>query len=466
MANDVLKLTWAADGEADEAEFNLLDFLQGLTLDEGGWVPQVAVGDQATVTETMTFHAKAMSHDQLAGYVQVLDDWIIKVGWSQDFTQRQFVWLNARWKSETEIRRAVVYSLSYALGGNDSSPFGVYLRDDSFVPTLTIVITRAAFWEPTNLTTIGSLIGIDTTGGMGYLKNPGGTDYIAVGDVPSRFGYLQFDFSSNLRYAWIGFRSSRNGVLANFQSVWALVLASYLLGTSSDTTITADATAYNGVNKIRTTFAAGASLTTRIRITANDVTASEVDQRGTYICLMRAKMSDASIARVRISGGFGSGAFANPYYTNPRVTIQGTSWLLYEMGLLRLPSMQRENSTDLFVMSQAGVIIDAERVSGSGSLDMDILILVPYNDAYLNLDVGHDSASAKVMTHPDYTYSVFDPLTIQQANVQSTGWGLPANNEMPLCVIAAQTATAHALGLTAILGAKIAKRWRTLRGTE
>src|SRR5512139_954982 len=127
MANDVLKLTWAADGDADEATLNLLDFVQGLTLDEGGWIPQVAIGDQATVTETMTFHAKALSHDQLAGYVQVLDDWIIKVGWSHDYTRRQFVWLNARWKSETEIRRAVVYSLAYSLG-NDSSPFGVYLR--------------------------------------------------------------------------------------------------------------------------------------------------------------------------------------------------------------------------------------------------------------------------------------------------------------------------------------------------
>ncbi len=464
MANDVVKLTWAADGEADEASLNLLDFIQGLTLAEGGWTPQVAVGDQATVTETMTFRAQALSHDQLAGYVQVLDDWIIRVGWSQDYTQRQFVWLNARWKSETNIRRAPVYSLAYSLG-SESSPFGVYVRDDSFVPTLTIVIVRGAYWEDTGITSINNL-GINVTGGMDYLSNGGGV-YIAVGDVPSRISTTGFNYApAQLRYTWIGFRSSRNGVLANFAAVWDLKDAVFLLATSSDTVTAADATTHNGATRVQTIFAAGTTLLNRIRITVADVTANTADQRGMYTCLLRAKMSDASIARVRISSGFASAAYSNSYFVNPRVTVQGTSWLLYDMGLLRLPALQRENSSATFVMDQAAAIIDAERVSGAGNLHYDCLILIPYNDAFMNLDIGNDSFDAEVMTHPDYTYSAFDSTTLQQSNIQQSGWGLPAYNEAPLCVVAAQSSTAHTLTPNAQVTCFIVPRWRTLRGSE
>lgn len=456
MANDVIKLTWAADGEADEAELNLLDFVQGLTLADGGWIPQVATGDQATVTETMTFRAQAMSHDQLAGYVQVLDDWIVKVGWSLDFTQRQFVWLNARWKSEAGIRRAPVFSLSYSLGGNESSPFAPYVRDDSFVPTLTIVIVRGAYWEsPTS--TLVSETGISSTGGAGYFIT--GANYIAIGDVPSRIRIVTIAYTNSQRYTWIGFRSSRNGVLANFVPVWDLKFGA-LYGVAGDTATTADATAHSGT-RVTTNFASKTTLYNRIIIATADVTANYADQRGMYICLLRAKMSDTSIARARASSGF---VYNNSvYYVNPRVTIQGTSWNLYSLGLVRIPVLPRESAS---TVQKAAISLDAELVSGSGSLYWDCLILIPYNDAYIDIDLGSDSTFGNIVSLPDskaYSYSLNN---LGQASVDFSRWNLPANNEAPLMVTAGQSSTDHDLTDTMQMTGYIVPRWRTLRGSE
>lgn len=461
MANDVLKLTWAADGDVDEDTLNLLDFVQGLTLDDRGWTPQIAHGDQATVTETMTFHARALSHDQLAGYVQVLDDWIIKVGWSMDYTQRQFVWLNARWKSETEIRRAVVYSLAYSLG-NDSSPFGPYLRDDSFVPTLTIVVTRGAYWESLDLVTLTHPIAADTLGGtITFIANA--QPYNSIGDVPARISQfvITADGAYNLQYFWLGWRSSRNGVLANFEPLWELEDASVL---SVDTAVVVDGTASGG-SKLTCDFSFSTALSTRVGINTSDISGTPADQRGSFICLMRAKMSDASIARARADSGFVFGGVRNAvYYINPRVTVSGTSWDIYNLGVVRIPAINRTEAT-ISVVEEAAIAIDAELVSGSGDLEMDCLVLVPYNDAYLEADSG-DGANLYVMNNPDFTMTAFVLPGIRPSGVSGNGWGIPANNEVPLFVVGGARASSHVLTDAITIQAKIAQRWRTLRGAE
>lgn len=464
MANDIIKLTYAPDGEVDQAELNLLDFVQGITLAEGGWVPQIATGDQATVTETLTFRAKATSHDDFASRItQILDDWKIKIAWSQDYTQRQFVWLNARWKSETNIRRAVVYKLDYSFG-NESSPFGVYVRDDSFAPTLTIVIVRGAYWESPDQVLLANSVNINMTGGTDLLE-ASGIDYVVVGDVPSRIYDTFFLYSASLRYVWAGFRASRNGVLANFVPAWDLFHASYLLATSSDTVVAADATTRNGVSAVFITFASTAALATRVRINVADITANKEDQRGTYVCLMRARIPSGT-ARARISSGFGNASYSNAYFINPRVTISGSSWFLYNMGILRLPAINRQAGGFNDVMAQAAVIIDAERVTGSSNLVLDCLILIPYNDAYMEFDTGNNSADASVYVNADFTTAAYDSNTIQAASIQQNAWGMPANNEAPLLVLAGQTATAHVLTTTTALSAFVTPRWRTLRGNE
>lgn len=461
MANDVVKLTWAADGDVDEAELNLLDFVQGLTLDDSGWTPQVAIGDQATVTETLTFHAKALSHDELATRIQILDDWLTRIAWSHDFTQRQFVWLSARWKSETEIRRAIVYDLAYSLG-DASSPFAPYLRDDSFIPTLTIVITRGAYWESSSLVTLGHAVGANTLGGtITFIASA--QPYVSIGDVPARISkfLVTTNGAYNLQYFWFGWRTSRNGVLANFEPVWDLKDASAL---SVDTTVVVDATARSG-SKLTCDFSGGTTLSARAGINTSDVSGTPEDQRGSFICLLRAKMSDVSVARVRADSGFVYGGIRNvTYLINPRVVVSGTSWDIYNLGVVRIPAVNREYVT-MAVIQEAAIAIDAELVSGSGDLEMDCLVLVPYNDAYLEADSG-DGATLYVMNNPDFSMTSFVLPGIRPSGVSGNGWGVPANNEVPLFVVGGARSSQSVLTDEVLIDAEIVQRWRTLRGTE
>jgi hypothetical protein len=190
-----------------------------------------------------------------------------------------------------------------------------------------------------------------------------------------------------------------------------------------------------------------------------DVSANFADQRGSYICLMRAKMSDASIARARASSGF-QGA---PYTVNPRVTISGTDWMLFSLGIIRIPATIREYAS-FGIIDNAAIIIDAELVSGSGNLEMDCLILIPYNDAYIEADNG-GGENLHIMINPDFTSSAFTIPGVKSAALNQNSWGLPANNEAPLLVCAARK-LAESTIVNMQLVASIAPRWRTLRGAE
>lgn len=452
---DMLLLTYASDGEASSDSLSLLDFTSGLTLDEGGWIPQVFTDNQGSVVETLTFHVNGLSHDQIAASIQQIDIWKRRVVWSHDPTQRQFVWLNARLKTETNTRRAAVYNLNYSL---DSSPFGVHMRDNNFVSTLSLVIERGE-WEDISLKSAGTP-GIGADGGIGI------SALSVDGDIPARIQYCSIEYPPDapglLRYSWLGFRSSRSGVLANFESVWSLSDAVFL---SADCTVTVDATAYNG-NKVVIDFGSGVTLTNHINIITSDVTANVDDQRGEFTCLLRAKMSDTSIARVRLSSGFAGASYSNPYNVNPRVPIQGTSWFLYDMGTIRLPALAQKFEVIASLMQQAGVILDAELVSGTGDLEVDCLFMIPRNDGMMKVDVGKNTTHHIIYTNPDYTNAAFNQTDYSQSVIESLGWSLPANSEKPIMVLAAQGATSHVLGLSAEIAMLVYERWRTLRGAE
>lgn len=460
--SDLLTLTWASDNEADQDTFNLLDFAQGLTISDGGWIPATMSDDQVTCTETMTFFVMGLSHDQIAGFTQKLDDWKLRVKWSHNPTQRRVVWLNARWKSETNTRRAMVWSLNYSLGDSPVAPF---LRDTNFMSSLMIVIERG-WWE--ELTPSQAFIPtMLTIGGKHILRNSIDTiDQSVTGDVPARIvGWLTAKTGNALESFWYGFRSSYFGSLANFVSLWELELSNYLLATSTDTAIVADATASAG-NKITTTFAAGASLTVRARIRAADVTANYEDQRGLFICLMRAKMSDASIARVRAASGFYSGSVSSPYIVNPRVTVQGTSWYLYDLGTIRLPAIDDKRLfTPDPTMAYAGIELSAERVSGSGNLEMDCLMLIPINDAFIHVNFGTDQDDIGIRVNPA-GYISSGGAIFKQGDINLIDWSLPANSEAPLVVFTGQRVSSHTLTDGVTTSILYVRRWRTLRGTE
>lgn len=461
---DLLKLSWASDDEADQDLFDLLDGSQGLTMLDDGWTPATMADDQIVVTETMTLYLRGVSHDKIAEYTQKLNDWKQRVKWSKRPEEYRVVWLNARWKTETETCRAVVYSLNYTLG---YSPFAPYLRDDNFTP-ITIVIERG-WWEELTLSRAAIPV-LNALGGKVQLKDYGTglVNQTTTGDVPARFVELAAltTPSASLRYWWFGTRSSYLGALANFESIWKLKDANYFLTTSSDTSVVVDATAYSGSN-VTTTFAATAVVTPRFRISAINVTAAHYeDQRGKFQCLLRAKMSDTSIARVRINSGFFSGSTASPYNVNLRAVVQGTAWTLYDLGMINLPAIEDKRIfTPDPTMTFAGIELEAERVSGSGNLIMDCFVLVPIDDAFVRLDFETDQSEMWVRVNPFEHISANGEL-FKQGSLDQITWSMPANNEAPLFVVSGQRNAGSVLADTLQAYVAYVRRWRTLRGAE
>lgn len=473
---EVIALAWAKDGQdpntgdtaADEAYLDLASI--GLKLAEGGWIPQTMTDAQISAVETLTFRLEALDHDQIIDRAHVLDDWKRKVSWFRDQTQRQAVWLKVRWRNESYTRRAFVYSLDYAIG---DSPYQTFIQDDNVVPTLTLVIERG-HWESIEVTALtwdngGSPINL--SGGSLYLQSGGG-DWSVTGDIGARLqGFEVFPSGiATIRYLWAGWRSSRNGILANFQPLWSLYLSVYLLATAGDTVITADATTINGASRLTVTFASTTAEAMRafMRTLELGLPYMPDDQRGQFKVLLRAKMSDASTARVRLLYGTATASAFKTYKALNATLVSGTSWFLYDMGIIKLPPMAQRSDGLLFdlIMDRVALAINAERVSGSGNLHLDALILIPYNDGFVSLDASAAYTGLEVDTSPDFAIIGLNDTDFASAQPQPNNWLMPANDEAPLLVVAGQGATAHDKTVTAAIFAVVFRRWRTGRGSE
>lgn len=465
---DLLTLTWASDNEADQDTLNLLGFISGLELANNGWIPQIAPIGAQEVTETLTFYSRALSHDALAARLQLLDDWITRINVSRDPTQRRVVWLNARWKSETNTRRAVVFGLSYSI---NASPFGPFLRDDSFASDVTIVIRRGAFWEELTqhavTTQTDSTAFVSNIGGAAVFVD--GVDYTAItvsGDVPARIAKAELWHTFQDSDLWVGFRTSRYGNPSLFVPRWEAENGQEV---DADTAETADAGASGGFAMV-TSFDNDESLIRRVNIiTANaigDVNNSD-NQRGWFTVLARAKMSDG-VARARISSGLALADLSSRIAkTNARVVISSAAYTLYDMGTIQIPAMPQRFESDVTVAGASGILWDAERVSGTGSLSLDCFILIPITEGAVSMLFENPTDIYGILrANPDDSLYGYDNSFVSAVpDISPLDWSLPANNESPLAVMASQGATS-VIATSARCVISYIRRWRTLRGAE
>ncbi|MEU8158049.1 carbohydrate binding domain-containing protein [Micromonospora sp. NPDC048986] len=157
--------------------------------------------------------------------------------------------------------------------------------------------------------------------------------------------------------------------------------AEELTGLGADTTLqTHDgAMSGGGDNYLRVSFSTTPAMTHR-----GGINWTGTAMRGTYRVLARVRRSDAtSVIRMRVSSGGGA------VVGDPVVVPLSTTTRLVDLGLMAVPSC-----ADPVVDGYSGVEMDmlggvgfgAERVSGSGTLDVDYLLVVPADDALMVVD--------------------------------------------------------------------------------
>lgn len=197
--------------------------------------------------------------------------------------------------------------------------------------------------------------------------------------------------SSNDNYSLFAIR--RGGTPAN--APFALQAEDMTLGT--DTTLPGNDAAMSdsGSNYARCSFSTATAMTTRLSLFwQGPGAAASVDHRGTYRVLARIRrsVSGDSVA-VRLRWGGTSGVYTNDTVTCP----SGTTISHIDLGLVSAPPGQDPVTDGLSgtELSVYGVFLDvqAQRVSGSGNIDFDYLLLVPADDGLMIVDWGTTSGA-------------------------------------------------------------------------
>ncbi len=462
-----LLLAKREDFISDINTFSLAGFTAGIDLDEGGWTPAEPTEGDEQLEEMLTLQIKSTTTDGLAVIAQNLREKIKEVGYYKDEAERYGIWLRSQLTGETNARQALILEARQ----RPVSPLAArQVEAGFFIKQYELGLVRTPWWESLLTQLYDSILGVSCVGGTYDYTTYGGSPGVVVGDTAGRLALIRFDGHDGgggpLTKFWTGFRSNRFGNRANFQSYWSLRKGAAFDADTTGGTTNADATAKDGYKTI-TTFATVATLLRRVTIRNSDVTATPIDQRGSYMVLLRAKNSAAGTVRVRLTDGLYSSV---GYRIQSRVPISSTSWQFYELGTVNIPSPGKLINTDLAVGSYA-MGIDAERISGACSLEMDCLVLIPIGEGYVFVDGANVQYSAP-NTNPMFVTQHADGRT---ASVQNTtepvsvgtprvGGGVPTGNG--ILVLAGQRVSSSVLADHIDMSMSVYPRWSLLRGAE
>lgn len=471
-----LQLVYTQDNQAVPSDtLDLLCFTGevGFQLANNGWVPIIGRG---RMQESLTLHAKGDDQDEVIAYLEsLLKKWENYVIWSQDFTQERSVWLQVQWEDETNIRQARLTSFNFQI---NSSPFGEFWQNSNFTEA-TLTFERLEWEEPNAVNHVWSSIFVPAgSSSMGVSVRVNGIispdNFIPVGDVNARVVQMNIERPVTIdpTTMWLGFRRNTAFGPDKFIPRWECELGS----AATDTSVTADVTASAG-NRMTTTFATVATLTSRFSVTLSNVLtdaglsfAYEKSQRGKFLVLLRAKLSAAGSVNARISYGNRGGM-----NINARVPVSGTNWNFYEMGIISIPTARTPkliNSNDSAWIRDFLINVDAERISGSCTFSCDCFVLIPINEAYLkiNLTDATISGSDFYVFQNDLGdvsgYSGTDTLMRGDLETDQYDWGVPpyitsAGNYLVFAVNPSfYNANAGAIVMYYI------PRWQLARGTE
>jgi hypothetical protein len=272
----------------------------------------------------------------------------------------------------------------------------------------------------------------------------GSISYTVAGDAHARVASITNSAQSGRTYneIWMGAKGDRYGITAaNFVPVWHLGFNGRV---DADTTRELDSTALDG-NKCVTTFATVTTMITRVAASLSSLSiANPSDQRGKYIALLRAKTSDASlVVNVRIGQGFRDSDNPAGYHSMaflPRYPISNaaTAWHYYTLGTVKIPAI--DGFFEQSITSSA-LAIQAEKVSGTGNLEIDAIVLIPAEHsihAILADSVYTNSIPLILLSRPDkrnyaIAYESGAGIIWGSAPPDVSNWSLPTGSGVIIC---------------------------------
>jgi hypothetical protein len=460
----ILTLARTADFESSDIEtLSLVDYTNGFQVENDGWAQVIAGDNDASVMETMSLMVNGTSHNSIAANVGKLDKLLAKGKWYAESEERYGLWLRAKLPDETNSRQSLVVNS----GRGQVSTMDKPTSPGNLIRRYPLTLERTPLWEATTDTDF-SYTAVNMIGGINIWSTA------VVGTDSARIASMTIQGADGIHAAeyWIGFRTSKNGVLANFVSPWELELGTH----STDTSDTTDANASPGgagKTKMSCTFATTTTLESRVTLTPYQISSTNyTDLRGTFDILLRAKCASGRTASVRLSSGLSGTSYR---YCNP-VTVTGTTYKIYYLGRITLPAGGKVPSS-FDPMRWSIIQLEASLTAGAtdaNALDMDCLIPIPVDEGYgyiVTKDVGASTDTVKCLVGPSgmvggYEYWLNSSLEVMTA-IPDLGGISPDKFCVPVGNFAMIVAAQDSVLSDTVSGTiQIVPRWRTLRGSE
>ena len=293
-------------------------------------------------------------------------------------------------------------------------------------------------------------------GGKWTLADNGGTDAgrIAQFDIKGSSG------GGTMTRFWVGLRPTYFG-LTDFTTLWECEDGT--LGT--DTASAVDASSSGG-DVARVSFATATAMTNRVTLVIGNTTTPN-HMVGRYLVLLRCSVSAGTMGLQMRTGYTGISVFGE----HREVFISNTGEQYVELGEIQIPGQgYRSLLQDTNNVKNYTLIIAAERVSGSGTLDMDAIVLIP-TEHFLYLDDVQTSYPGSSYPTEVYTSENDEVSTLsfeassiptRSGTISATNWKYPKDGGV--LVIAGQGSATQDIASFVDLGYSVFPRWRQWRG--
>lgn len=340
---------------------------------------------------------------------------------------QEYVWLYVR--TDQGLYRSLVQKIDIDYPANQTNPF---LTNDVWYMSVTLV--RHPFWESPS-PTITNL----TPESIWYYKHT----YNGGGDVTGRVARFEMDGTRTIgsmhQAYYAGWKSGNRDDTDGWQYYWDLKDGT----NGTDATDTAASGSRSGT-VVRVSFSTTATLTNRVTMSMSQNTGASTNlhhNRGTYLLLLRYAASGATSTysvRTRYAGlSTGNYITGNTHYIDGETS---PGWRLLPLDVVSLPwgvgKMDLSNWDLDTLFGSLTILLDAERFTGSGNLDLDSLWFIPYNNHLVCEDIPISLASWTEVQHlPDdrleaisLSTSGSDSFFESSPTPISRNWGVPNEN--------------------------------------
>jgi len=425
----------------------VMDLLTGyLRVRTDGWTTQSYTGEGDPVWDTFNLVGRGTSETLLGSAIYGVQQFCTEARRNASNTSwDNRSWLG--WKPEggEEIRTLVTDGNLVIQSDPGAGGLGPLLNSDGFVYGA-LALQHMPWWEHTSNVS-GTL---NQMGVCGSVWMPS----ITSGDLPGRISFFGIDTLNGvtpLNDFWIGIRPTYGGT-ATFNPLWECELGT--MGTAGYGSAVAEASSSNGTI-MRTNFGgtaagAGAAMLQRLRISVYQALGTEFtdDMVGKYLVLARMKCGASTECLVDLYQGLGQiGSDPMGIELVGETKVTNTVYKLIELGQVQIPPF----GIKMFDSGVAGAMdtnlyIYAQRLSGTSTLSIDCLILIPSEHMLTikNAGINHADDAIYFYSGPDgrsiaFTYDTTSGRDeIVEHTVTDFTW---PNDGAGIVVHAAQSAT-------------------------